>query len=622
MKAIKAAFLMVFILLVAGSQVHALSDFAVYELGALPGDGDSYAYGLNDDSVVVGRSGSHGFYWDPSVGYMFDLGIGTAYDIDNAGSIVGVSLSSPIFWWNWNSAPIFLDTGGVAWAINNQRDIVGRDADNLATRWHVDGEIITTTPLGVLSGDSQSDAYDINDDGLGSIVGESTGDSDFHGFYWAGSIVQLPFDDPFDPNSVNARAINNIRQVVGGGLVIQAYMISDAYLKDMWLGTQQNLGNLNGFGTCIALDVNDFTQVVGQCSDDDLDGAFLWEAGIGMRRLSSLVSSGDPLYGIHFFSAEAINYYGSIAAYGLRADGKVHAYLLQPARRNNVVMIAGSPVSISQLVDTPEVPFDLKFDCRFETLTGTLTFSLNGAVLGNITAPYPPIGPFTSNIYTIDDPNLENMQDAELKFELNGDGSAVLIDNIIFPGLENGGFENDDNDYGWTMTLGRVLILSASVPRIDTDEDGVPNNTDNCPVTPNADQDDSDGDGIGDVCDVCPSDPNDNDSDGDGVCGDEDNCAGVFNPDQADTDGDGVGDACETVSGTIIIDGCDTGVIDAFYYGEYISEWIEACAEGAKNHGGFVSCVSAVTNEMKTNDAITGREKGAIQRCAAQADIP
>ena len=72
---------------------------------------------------------------------------------------------------------------------------------------------------------------------------------------------------------------------------------------------------------------------------------------------------------------------------------------------------------------------------------------------------------------------------------------------------------------------------------VDTDGDGVPDDTDNCVTTPNPDQTDTDGDGIGDACD--PDDDNDTVADGD------DNCQFVANTNQADNDGDGLGDACD-----------------------------------------------------------------------------
>ncbi|MCB0534825.1 MAG: BspA family leucine-rich repeat surface protein, partial [Saprospiraceae bacterium] len=50
----------------------------------------------------------------------------------------------------------------------------------------------------------------------------------------------------------------------------------------------------------------------------------------------------------------------------------------------------------------------------------------------------------------------------------------------------------------------------------DADGDGVPNEADNCPATPNPTQEDSDCDGTGDACDVCPGgdDSVDNNNDG------------------------------------------------------------------------------------------------------------
>ncbi len=74
-------------------------------------------------------------------------------------------------------------------------------------------------------------------------------------------------------------------------------------------------------------------------------------------------------------------------------------------------------------------------------------------------------------------------------------------------------------------------------PIIDTDLDGVPDSSDNCPLTPNSDQLDQDGDGIGDVCDP--------DIDGDGHLNEPDNCPVFANPDQLDTDNDGFGDVCD-----------------------------------------------------------------------------
>lgn len=94
------------------------------------------------------------------------------------------------------------------------------------------------------------------------------------------------------------------------------------------------------------------------------------------------------------------------------------------------------------------------------------------------------------------------------------------------------------------------------------------------------------------------------------------------------SDGDGVPDGMDSCIGsdpsaTVVIDGCDSGVANTvFADGCRISDAIEGCADGAGNHGQFVSCVSHYTNDLKNDGTITGAQKGAIQGCASGASIP
>lgn len=94
-----------------------------------------------------------------------------------------------------------------------------------------------------------------------------------------------------------------------------------------------------------------------------------------------------------------------------------------------------------------------------------------------------------------------------------------------------------------------------------------------------------------------------------------------------DADGDGCNDDVDphpnsNQDATINIDGCDSGVDNVFIGCSTMMDLIADCAATAGNHGDFVSCVSGLTNDWKAAGLISGKNKGKIQSCAAQSNIP
>jgi len=151
-------------------------------------------------------------------------------------------------------------------------------------------------------------------------------------------------------------------------------------------------------------------------------------------------------------------------------------------------------------------------------------------------------------------------------------------------------------------------VWYTSEPISDRDADGISDDEDNCPDTPNPGQEDADADGFGDLCDPCPLDPL-NDADGDGFCGDVDAC------DDSD------------LRETVYVLECDSGVAnwlgeDGCTLADIVHDLVWMCADGAKNHGRFVRCMAHVLNDLKKAKVISGKEKGALQSCVARSSIP
>ena len=108
-----------------------------------------------------------------------------------------------------------------------------------------------------------------------------------------------------------------------------------------------------------------------------------------------------------------------------------------------------------------------------------------------------------------------------------------------------------------------------------------------------------------------------------------DNFALVLENQVEDVDGDNIPDdqdPCKAsdLSEKVVIDGCDSGIDNVWWYntGCTTSDYVTACAANAKNHGHFVKCVSQFTQSFTDHSFLSSKDKGAIQSCAAQASLP
>ncbi|MFO0756138.1 MAG: thrombospondin type 3 repeat-containing protein [Byssovorax sp.] len=172
-------------------------------------------------------------------------------------------------------------------------------------------------------------------------------------------------------------------------------------------------------------------------------------------------------------------------------------------------------------------------------------------------------------------------------------------------------FDLVQSGYGTFDNLSITASDQAGI--VDMDNDGIADDTDNCPTIANANQADADGDGKGDVCDNCPSASNatQTDSDGDGKGNACDNCVNVSNANQADADSDGVGNVCDNCQNT-----SNASQVDAD--GDGIGDACDACVD--VDHDGICGPVDNCPNLANANQADADGD-GIGDACDACIDV-
>ncbi|MBV1882751.1 MAG: thrombospondin type 3 repeat-containing protein [Pseudomonadales bacterium] len=149
----------------------------------------------------------------------------------------------------------------------------------------------------------------------------------------------------------------------------------------------------------------------------------------------------------------------------------------------------------------------------------------------------------------------------------------------------------------------------------DGDQDGIPDNQDNCPSVANGGQEDWNGNLIGDACD---------DTDSDTVMDDIDNCITTSNTTQADQDGDLVGDACDDSDGDGVLDDTDNCVSTPNDQADYDGDNIgNACEIGGNGYYFYNSrsdmCLQTTVDGSNINAATCVQNTPTVQAFAITA---
>ncbi|MEE9303392.1 MAG: hypothetical protein V3U84_06365 [Thiotrichaceae bacterium] len=142
-----------------------------------------------------------------------------------------------------------------------------------------------------------------------------------------------------------------------------------------------------------------------------------------------------------------------IGVLGIRGDaGEIIKQSIDPLGLNQreiaaldetAILTTGSPIELYTAVDVPDAPFTLGFDYGFLDETGSLEIYIGDFLVFASSASIDNQGNIFSTSVDIDDGLISNLDNAELSFLFDGEsGSRLLLDDIIFAGLENGDFSS------------------------------------------------------------------------------------------------------------------------------------------------------------------------------------
>lgn len=329
--------------LATGTPRGAAPPYTVIDLGTFGSVQSAQAYDVNEAGQVVGIAGNHAFLWQN--GTKIDLGTlgggsaSSASALNESGQIVGYATNTTppsgtraVLWRNGVISDLTSDLpsnqGASATGINETGQVVGNISSGTAFLWQ-DGARIS---LGDLGGGA-SFANDINDSG--TVVGSSyTNDVTplglmQHPFAWQDNVMRdlglLAGDE-----DGGAAAINSVGQIVGSSGRTDPETYESFYRPFLYA---------NGVMTALPVpsseayagDINDGGVVVGTMRAGGAVSnfhAWIYVDGI-VTNLNTLVQPGT---GLHIAYANAINNAGQIAATAYDAQGHYHAVLLTPGQ--------------------------------------------------------------------------------------------------------------------------------------------------------------------------------------------------------------------------------------------------------------------------------------------------